>query len=105
MLPIQCRMARAGLGLGVRKLAAAAKISPDTVLRFERGERIRKRTIDSLRQVFEAAGVEFTDGPKPGVRIRVREIDEIRVGSPDSYEMLRAGNAIKPDAGGSSLVR
>jgi transcriptional regulator with XRE-family HTH domain len=32
--------ARAGLGLGVRKLAAAAKVSPDTVIRFERGERI-----------------------------------------------------------------
>ena len=72
MLPIQCRMARAGLDLGVRKLAAAAKVSPDTVVRFERGERIRKRTIDSLRQVLEAAGVEFTDGRKPGVRISVR---------------------------------
>ena len=72
MLPIQCRMARAGLGLGVRKLASAAKVSPDTVVRFERGERIRKRTIDSLRQVLEAAGVEFTDGRKPGVRISVR---------------------------------
>jgi transcriptional regulator with XRE-family HTH domain len=56
----------------VRKLAAAAKVSPDTVVRFERGERIRKRTIDSLRQVLEAAGVEFTDGRKPGVRISVR---------------------------------
>ena len=56
MLPIQCRMARAGLDLGVRKLASAAKVSPDTVVRFERGERIRKRTIDSLRQVLEAAG-------------------------------------------------
>jgi transcriptional regulator with XRE-family HTH domain len=72
MLPIQCRMARAGLDLGVRKLASAAKVSPDTVVRFERGERIRKRTIDSLRQVLEAAGVEFTDGRKPGVRISVR---------------------------------
>jgi transcriptional regulator with XRE-family HTH domain len=65
-------MARAGLDLGVRKLASAAKVSPDTVVRFERGERIRKRTIDSLRQVLEAAGVEFTDGRKPGVRISVR---------------------------------
>jgi len=44
------------------KLAAAAKVSPDTVVRFERGERIRKRTIDGLGQVLEAAGVEFTDG-------------------------------------------
>ena len=65
-------MARAGLDLGVRKLASAAKVSPDTVVRFERGERIRKRTIDSLRQVLEATGVEFTDGRKPGVRISVR---------------------------------
>jgi transcriptional regulator with XRE-family HTH domain len=65
-------MARAELGLGVRKLAAAAKVSPDTVVRFERGERIRKRTIDSLRQVLEAAGVEFTDGRKPGVRLTMR---------------------------------
>jgi len=72
MLPVQCRMAQAGLGLGVRKLAAAAKVSPDTVTRFERGERIRQRTIDSLRQVLEAAGVEFTDGRKPGVRLSIR---------------------------------
>jgi transcriptional regulator with XRE-family HTH domain len=72
MLPVQCRMARAGLGLGVRKLAAAAKVSPDTVTRFERGERIRQRTIDSLRQVLEAAGVEFTDGRKPEVRLSIR---------------------------------
>jgi transcriptional regulator with XRE-family HTH domain len=59
-------MARAALGLGVRKLAAAAKMSPDTVVRFERGERLRERTIASLRQVLEAAGVEFTNGKRPG---------------------------------------
>jgi len=53
-------MARAGLGLSIRKLAIAAKVSPQTVVRFERGEAIRKRTIDSLRQVLEAAGVTET---------------------------------------------
>jgi transcriptional regulator with XRE-family HTH domain len=72
VLPIQCRMARAGLGLSTRKLAVAAKVSPQTVVRFERGEAIRKRTIDSLRQVLEAAGVEFTNGRKPGVRMSKR---------------------------------
>ena len=74
-LPVQCRMARAALGLGVRKLAAAAKVSPDTVVRFERGERLRERTIASLRQVLEAAGVEFIDGNGggPGVRLRKRQ--------------------------------
>ena len=66
MLPVQCRMARAAIGLSVKKLAAAAKVSPETVLRFERGEKLRKRTIDSLRQVLEAACLEFTDGRKSG---------------------------------------
>jgi len=71
VLPVQCR-ARAAIGLSVKKLAAAAKVSPETVLRFERGEKLHKRTIDSLRQVLEAAGLEFTDGWKPGVRLGKR---------------------------------
>ena len=58
--------------MSVRKLAAAAKVSPETVLRFERSEKLRKRTIDSRRQVLEAAGLEFTDGRKPGVRLGKR---------------------------------
>jgi transcriptional regulator with XRE-family HTH domain len=65
-------MARAAIGLSAKKLAAAAKVSPETIVRFERGERVRKRTIDSLRQVLEAAGLEFTDGRKPGVRVGKR---------------------------------
>ena len=72
MVPLQCRMARAGLGLSIRKLAIAAKVSPQTVVRFERGEALRKRTVASLRQVLKAAGVEFTNGRKPGVRLSVR---------------------------------
>jgi transcriptional regulator with XRE-family HTH domain len=72
VLPVQCRMAREAIGLSVKKLAVAAKVSPETVLRFERGEKLRKRTIDSLRQVLEAAGLEFTDGRKPGVRLGKR---------------------------------
>ena len=72
MLPVQCRMARAAIGLSIKKFAAAAKVAPDTIVRFERGERLRKRTVDSLRQVLEAAGLEFTDGRKPGVRLSKR---------------------------------
>src|SRR5262245_47389098 len=72
VLAVQCRMARAALSLSVRKLAAAARVSSQTIVRFERGEKIRPSTITSLRQVFEAAGVEFTNGRKPGVRLSVR---------------------------------
>ena len=68
-LPVQCRMARAALGLGVRELAAAAKVSIDTVARFERGDELKERTIDALQCALEAAGVEFTNGDQPGVRL------------------------------------
>ena len=68
-LPVQCRMARAALGLGVRELAAAAKVSIDTVARFERGDELKERTIDALQRALEVAGAEFTNGDQPGVRL------------------------------------
>src|SRR5438105_13912218 len=68
-LPLQCRMARTALGWGVRELAAAAKVSTDTVARFERGDELKERTIDALQRALEAAGIEFTNGDQPGVRL------------------------------------
>ena len=74
MLPIQCRMARAALGIGVRDLAATAKVSADTITRFERGDELKERTIDALRQALEASGIEFIEenGGGPGVRLKER---------------------------------
>jgi len=73
--PVQCRMARAALGIGVRELAAAAKVSVDTVARFERGEELKERTIESLQRALEAAGIKLIDenGGGPGVRLRKRQ--------------------------------
>jgi transcriptional regulator with XRE-family HTH domain len=68
----QCRMARAALQLGVRELAAKAKVSPATIVRFEASEELRERTVDAIRAALEAAGVEFTNGEQPGVRLRKR---------------------------------
>jgi transcriptional regulator with XRE-family HTH domain len=62
-------MARAALGMGVRELAAAAKVSIDTVARFERGAQLKERTVEALQRALEASGVEFTNGAQPGVRI------------------------------------
>jgi transcriptional regulator with XRE-family HTH domain len=67
--PLQCRMARAALGWGIRDLAAAAKVSLDTVARFERGDDLKERTVDALQHALETAGVEFTNGDQPGVRL------------------------------------
>jgi transcriptional regulator with XRE-family HTH domain len=66
----QCRMARAALQLGVRELAAKAKVSPATIVRFEASGELRERTVDAIRAALEAAGVEFTNGDQPGVRLR-----------------------------------
>jgi len=66
----QCRMARAGLGLGVRELAAAADVSTNTIARLERGENLYPRTVEIIRTALEAAGVVFTNGDEPGVKLR-----------------------------------
>jgi transcriptional regulator with XRE-family HTH domain len=68
-MPVQCRMARAALGWGIRELAGAAKVATDTVARFERGDELKERTIDALQRALEAAGIEFTNDNQPGVRL------------------------------------
>jgi transcriptional regulator with XRE-family HTH domain len=62
-------MARAALGLGIRELAQAAKVSIDTVTRFERGDLLKERTIEAIQRTLEAAGIQFTNGDQPGVRL------------------------------------
>jgi len=75
MLPVQSKMARAALGLGVRELGAAAGVSPDTIVRFEKGEALQARTVAAIRAAFEAAGVVFIaeNGGGAGVRLARRE--------------------------------
>ncbi len=72
MIPVQCKMARVAVGLGVRELAEVSQVSTDTIVRFERGEQVRPRTVDALRRALEAAGVEFIaeNGGGAGVRLR-----------------------------------
>jgi transcriptional regulator with XRE-family HTH domain len=76
MKPVQCKMARAALGLGVRELAAAARVSPDTIARFERGEELKQRTIEAVQAALEAAGIEFIpeNGSGAGVRLKKRTV-------------------------------
>jgi len=66
----QCRMARAALRIGVLELAAMAKVATGTITRLEAGEELKPRTLDAIRAAFEKAGVEFTNGDAPGVRLR-----------------------------------
>ncbi len=69
---VQCKMARSATGLGVRELSEKSGVSTDTIVRFEKGEQLRPRTIKALRAALEAAGVEFIaeNGGGAGVRQR-----------------------------------
>jgi len=73
MLPIQCKLARVALDWGVRDLARKADVSPNTVARFERGERLLRRTVMTMQEALESGGIEFipqSDGKGPGLRLR-----------------------------------
>jgi transcriptional regulator with XRE-family HTH domain len=52
-------MARAALDIGVRDLAKISDVSPNTIARLERGDRLHTRTLDYIRGALEAAGVIF----------------------------------------------
>ena len=72
MKGVQCKMARAALGLTVRELAVSAGVSHDTIVRLEAGEDLKPRTVAAIQEALEAAGVEFIaeNGGGPGVRLR-----------------------------------
>jgi transcriptional regulator with XRE-family HTH domain len=68
----QCRMARAALRLSVRDLAKLAQVATGTITRLEAGEALQARTLADIRQALEKAGVIFTNGDEPGVRLNKR---------------------------------
>ena len=71
--PSQVRMARAGLGWGVRELAVKAGIAANTVSRFENGFGAMVETLARIQDALENAGVVFIPADQaggPGVRLR-----------------------------------
>ena len=73
--PIQCRMARTALNLGIRDLAKLAKVGVATVARFEAGEDVRDATVETPQRALEKAGVEFIpeNGGGAGMRLAKKE--------------------------------
>jgi len=72
----QLRAARAMLKLKAEEVAVRAKVSRRTVERLEQADAVpvtRALTMDALRGVYEAEGIEFTGTPNesPGVCLKV----------------------------------
>ncbi|MCY0149844.1 helix-turn-helix domain-containing protein [Hoeflea sp. G2-23] len=59
MKPAQSRMARSALRIGIKDLAETAKVSTNTITRFESGEVLRERTVEDIQRAYETAGVRF----------------------------------------------
>jgi transcriptional regulator with XRE-family HTH domain len=71
MLPMQCRAARGLLQWTQDDLAGRAKVSGNTIRGFELEQTSpNPATLTVLQMAFEKAGVEFTDGDQPGVRMK-----------------------------------
>jgi transcriptional regulator with XRE-family HTH domain len=72
----QLRAARALLGWSQERLSEASGVSIPTIKRLEPGAGLvqtRVDTLDKLRRALEAAGVEFTNGGEPGVKLRRKD--------------------------------
>jgi ribosome-binding protein aMBF1 (putative translation factor) len=70
---IQCKMARAAVGWGIRDLAQHAGVGVATITRFE-NEQVgaNQATVEAIQRTLEAAGVEFIpeNGGGAGVRLK-----------------------------------
>lgn len=72
--PLQVKLARTAVGLGVRELAEAADVAPSTIQRFESGRGdMQSRTLDKVQRCLEVSGVIFIPADSaggPGVRLK-----------------------------------
>ncbi len=72
----QLRAGRAMTRMRQEELSAAAEVGIATIRRLEAGDgplAAHLATVRQLQRALEAAGVIFTDGDEPGVRLKNRE--------------------------------
>jgi transcriptional regulator with XRE-family HTH domain len=71
MTPEQCRAARGLKDWSQTKLAAEARVGESTVRNFEAGRSVPvANNLAAIQRALEAAGVAFTNGDQPGVKLR-----------------------------------
>lgn len=60
MTPIQCKMARVGLGLSAEILSEKSGVSRVTIARFESGNPVAAASADAIAKALADAGADFT---------------------------------------------
>ncbi len=72
MTGTQARAARAMLKWTVAEVAERAGVAPNTITRVEGDKSVNTATLKTMKAAYEAAGVEFTNGGQPGVRMKAQ---------------------------------
>ena len=69
---VQCWIARTALGWSMERLARSAKVSSNTVSRFEGGGAVRPILVQAIQDTLERAGIVFIDANDggPGARLQ-----------------------------------
>ena len=73
----QVRAARALLGWTAKDLAQRASVGVSTVQRIENAQgipNVHASNLASIQSTLEAAGIEFTNGDAPGIRLRRKPV-------------------------------
>ena len=71
MTPAQCRAARALLDISIDELHGSSVVPRVIIEAFEAGgAKLRQADLDAIQAALERAGVEFTNGGQPGVRLK-----------------------------------
>ena len=71
MTPAQCRAARALLDISIDELHGSSVVPRVIIETFEAGgAKLTQADLDAIQAALERAGVEFTNGGQPGVRLR-----------------------------------
>jgi hypothetical protein len=85
MSPLQSKLARAALGLGVRETAFLTNFNSETVNRIEKEDSVKAVTIEKVSRVFQFLGIIFIDDEKkPGVMIDLTRLEEVKSGNLDN---------------------
>jgi DNA-binding XRE family transcriptional regulator len=71
----QLRAARVWLSMSQEEVAAAAKLTRQTIVRLEQDTSLaQERTLRDVRTVFENMGIEFLFADGKGVGLRKRDV-------------------------------
>lgn len=77
--PLQSKLARTALGLGMREVGFLADLNSETVNRIEKDDSVKPVTIAHVASIYRFLGVIFIDDEKkPGILLDTERVEETK---------------------------